>query len=402
MKKLLFLLLVLPIISFGQWTENFDAGTTLPAGWAVINNGGDNGWFFGVPGSGTAQSGTNVASITFDSVAHDDHLITKAINVQVGISDQISFYIKSKESIYEEDYEVLLSTTDQTAAAFTTVLQATEKAPDTWTQKSFNLSSYAGQTVYVSIHATDEDQSELYADTFVVNGLPTLAPINNDCSGAISLTVGNDFNSGAITSTNENATTDITATCQTNSGNNVWFSVVVPASGNITVQTGPVSGSTFTDSILSVYEGVCGSLTQINCNDDDYDSGLFSKLVLTGQTPGAVLYVSVWRYTGDLGGGSTTGQFQISAYDESTLATSETSLAKNKITIYPNPFVEVLNVSDVTKVRSVTISDASGRLVKTIDQPTSTLQLGELKSGMYVVTLNMKDGSKQTIKTIKK
>lgn len=152
---------------------------------------------------------------------------------------------------------------------------------------------------------------------------------------------------------------------------------------------------------MSVYGGTCSSLTQIGC-DDDGGSGNFSKLSLTGQTPGSTLYISVWRYTGTAGGGSLAGKFQISAYDSATLGTTEVTANKNNINVYPNPFAEVLNVSDVTKVRSVTISDVSGRLVKTIDQPTSTLQLGELKSGLYLVTLNMKDGSKQTIKTIKK
>jgi len=41
-------------------------------------------------------------------------------------------------------------------------------------------------------------------------------------------------------------------------------------------------------------------------------------------------------------------------------------------------------------------------LVKTIENPSSALNVGELKQGMYIVILNMKDGSKQTVKTIKK
>ncbi|MET3538235.1 T9SS-dependent choice-of-anchor J family protein [Chryseobacterium limigenitum] len=257
MKKLLFLLLGLPVATFGQWTENFDAGTTLPAGWAVINNGGANGWEFGLPDSGVAQSGANVATITYDDVAHDDHLITKAINVQAGLSNRISFYIKSGLNSFPEDYEVLLSTTNQTAAAFTTVLQATQKAPSTWTKKTFNLSSYVGQTVYISIHATDTDQFQLYADTFVVDGIPTLG-------------------------------------------------------------------------------------------------------------------------------------------------TSEIAGTKEITKVYPNPFADVLNISDVNNVKSVSVSDISGRLIKTIDKPSSEIHLGELKSGLYVVTLDMKDGSKQTVKAIKK
>lgn len=257
MKKLLFLLLGLPIAGFGQWSENFDAGPSLPAGWAVINNDGAHGWEFGIPAVGKTQSGVNIAYIYYDAAAHDDHLITKAINVQAGVSDRISFYIKSRNSIYLENYEVLLSSTTQMATAFTMVLQATEKAPAVWTQKTFNLSSYVGQTVYVSIHATDTDQWQLYTDTFVVDGMPILA-------------------------------------------------------------------------------------------------------------------------------------------------TGETNSAKDNLEIYPNPFTDVVNISDIKNIKSIAVSDVSGILVKTIDKPASTINLAELKSGLYLVTLNMKDGSIQTIKAIKK
>lgn len=86
----------------------------------------------------------------------------------------------------------------------------------------------------------------------------------------------------------------------------------------------------------------------------------------------------------------------------SALAVSEVSGAKNSIKAYPNPFSEVLNISDISNVKSIMVTDVAGRLVKTITTPSSELHLGELKQGLYLVTLEMKDGSKQTIKTIKK
>ncbi|WP_299182097.1 choice-of-anchor J domain-containing protein [uncultured Chryseobacterium sp.] len=764
MKKLLFFILTVPCLGYGQWTENFDAGTTMPAGWAVVNNGGANGWEFGAPASGSAQSGNNVATLTYNATAHDDYLITKAITVTAGVSDRISFYIKSRSSSYLEDYEVLLSTTDQTAGAFTTVLQATENAPAAWTQKTFSLSSYVGQTVYVAIHATDTDQWQLYADTFVVDSAPTTppactaftsptngatgvnsdgvltwnsaagatgykikvgttsggtdvvnnvdvgnvttynitgnlnpgtmyyatvtpyntigdavgcneisfttmsAPANDDCSGAISLTVNPDLNCGSVTAgntlgatqsmaaspcsgnpdddiwysfvatstshvvtlsnvvstgtntstdtyfqvlsgscgslvsvlcsdpstgtvtgltpgntyyirvysysgagynlsfdicvgtippppanddcanaisltvnpdlncgsvtaghtagatqsmaatpcfgtpdddvwysfvatstshaillsnvtnstdmyfqvlsgacgsltsvvcsdpnsttltgltvgdtyyirvytygsgnyagfnicvgtpppppandecagavaltvgtsfasnvitgTNAGATSNVTSTCATsNSVNNIWYSAVVPASGNITFETAAAPGSPFTDSILAVYSGACGSLTLITCNDDiTSGSNLFSRVELTGRTPGEVIYASVWRYNS--AGGD--GPVQISAYDSSSLGTNEIAETKKGIQVYPNPFADVLNISDVSNVRSVSIMDVAGRVVKTIESPGSALHLGELKSGMYLVVLNLKDGSRQTVKAIRR
>jgi hypothetical protein len=85
-----------------------------------------------------------------------------------------------------------------------------------------------------------------------------------------------------------------------------------------------------------------------------------------------------------------------------TAGTSEIASTKDAIKVYPNPFTEVLNISDVRNVKSVSIVDASGRLVKTIDKPTAQLQLGDLTSGLYMVTLHYNNGTTQTVKAMKK
>ncbi|MCD1118057.1 T9SS type A sorting domain-containing protein [Chryseobacterium turcicum] len=84
------------------------------------------------------------------------------------------------------------------------------------------------------------------------------------------------------------------------------------------------------------------------------------------------------------------------------LGISETVSDKNNIKAYPNPFADVLNISDVSNVKSISVIDITGKTVKTFDKPESTLHLRELNAGMYLVVLNMKDGSRQTIKAIKK
>ncbi|WP_411810771.1 T9SS type A sorting domain-containing protein [Chryseobacterium scophthalmum] len=232
-------------------------------------------------------------------------------------------------------------------------------------------------------------------------GTPPPPPANDNCSNATSLTPGNTFAQNALVGTTDSSTNTpaLTATClttPTNVGGNVWYSVVVPASGNLTIETDAVTGSPLSDTVMSVFAD-CTSTTSIACNDDD-GNGNFSKISLTGQTPGATLYVSVWKFST-----ATDGAFQVSAYDSSiVLATGETKAKDNKLKAYPNPFADVLNISDVSNVKSISVVDISGKLVKTFDKPESTLHLGGLNSGMYLVVLNMKDGSKQTIKAIKK
>ncbi|AZA82848.1 hypothetical protein C1637_18130 [Chryseobacterium lactis] len=89
-------------------------------------------------------------------------------------------------------------------------------------------------------------------------------------------------------------------------------------------------------------------------------------------------------------------------YQFGNLSTSEVKTAKNEVKVYPNPFSDTLNISDISKVKSVSIIDVAGRVVKTIETPSSVLQLRDLKEGMYLVVLNMKDGTTQTVKAIKK
>ncbi|SIS32569.1 Por secretion system C-terminal sorting domain-containing protein [Chryseobacterium shigense] len=243
-------------------------------------------------------------------------------------------------------------------------------------------------------------QSGWVSGSFTTLAVP---PANDNCSSAINLVVGGAFAQNVVNGTTVGSTNTpaLAASCllaPTNVAGNVWYKVVVPASGKVTIETDAATGTALTDTVLSVFAD-CTSTTSIACDDDNGNDN-FSKVSLTGQTPGATLYASVWRYSSS--GGGTDGTFRISAYDSSLLATSEVSAARNEIKAYPNPFADVLNISDISKVKSVSIVDVAGRLVKTIDNPSSTLQLGDLKQGLYLVTLNLKDGSKQTIKAIKK
>ncbi|MFD2552144.1 choice-of-anchor J domain-containing protein [Bizionia sediminis] len=164
-----------------QFSESFETG--IPAPWTIINGGGSNAWAHSTSPAGGAFDGTGVAAIEFNSVAHDDYLITPPITVAAGVNDALSFYVKSRSSIFLESYEVLLSTTNTNATSFTTTLQASSLAPNAWTEVALNLSAYVGQTIYVALRATGTDEFALYADLFVNGPLPScLAPSNLDAT----------------------------------------------------------------------------------------------------------------------------------------------------------------------------------------------------------------------------
>ncbi|SHM27854.1 Ig-like domain-containing protein [Chryseobacterium contaminans] len=82
------------------------------------------------------------------------------------------------------------------------------------------------------------------------------------------------------------------------------------------------------------------------------------------------------------------------------LGTSEVE-AKDLMKVYPNPFKETIIISDIEKARSLQVLDVSGRIIKTIDNLSKEIHLGDLKSGLYILNLHMKDGTQKQTKVIK-
>ncbi|HCN48959.1 MAG TPA: hypothetical protein DIT10_07685 [Chryseobacterium sp.] len=85
----------------------------------------------------------------------------------------------------------------------------------------------------------------------------------------------------------------------------------------------------------------------------------------------------------------------------SCMSTSETQM-KEKIKVHPNPFSDYINISRPELVKSVKITDITGKLIRTINNPDSVLRLSDLSQGMYILMLEMKDGSQEQKKVIKK
>lgn len=84
------------------------------------------------------------------------------------------------------------------------------------------------------------------------------------------------------------------------------------------------------------------------------------------------------------------------------LSTSEVNRQAKKAEVHPNPFKDILYITDAKDVKSVMVADTSGRVVSTVEGAVKELDLSKLNSGLYFVTLYFKDGSQSTVKTIKK
>lgn len=226
------------------------------------------------------------------------------------------------------------------------------------------------------------------------------APVNNECIDAINLTVGTDFDSQVFVANNLGSTETVGVMASCGDLNpEIWFTVIVPTSGNVTIETRPESGSMFSDSIIAVFSGSCGALTEINCNDDneetEFGTGLFSTIELTDQTPGAILYVTAYSYDEE-----PFGEFKIAAYDNSTTSTLDNTIIG--LSFYPNPVKNILHIQTVNNIESIKIYSMLGQQVLTKKSMLNevAINVNSLSVGNYIIKIqsNKQVGTYQFIK----
>lgn len=126
------------------------------------------------------------------------------------------------------------------------------------------------------------------------------APANNACASATLLTVNAACTTTAGTTNNATAQLGTAGYpspgCAGSVFNEVWYQFVAPANGTVTIDT---QTGVITDSGMGLYSGTCGSLTLIECDDDDSPNGAMSMIARSGLTAGATYYIAVWEYGGD-------------------------------------------------------------------------------------------------------
>ncbi len=153
-----------------------------------------------------------------------------------------------------------------------------------------------GQTYVVRVYTWSSSTSTTSTFNICVGTLPP-PPTNDNCSGAIALTVNPDQNCGVVTGGSTVSTTPSTGvpapSCgAAGAGDDVWYSFVATNTTHrveLLNVTGPV-----TDMVFAVYSGNCGALSQLVCSDPDLS-------ILGGLTVGATYYVRVWTYTSTAG-----------------------------------------------------------------------------------------------------
>lgn len=160
---------------------------------------------------------------------------------------------------------------------------------------------------------------------------------------------------------------------------------VYKKSGDALALTIPVTGAAVsgkTATVTYVYDATKGGLDK---NTDYYvflDAGAFKDVA--GNASGAVATSTAWTFK--------TGDFATVVVDPNA------SVFK----VYPNPFVDYVTVTNASELSKVVVSNIAGQVVKEVVYPDGTIQLNELRSGVYFITLYQDNEVVSTVKLLKR
>ncbi|MDN3676743.1 choice-of-anchor L domain-containing protein [Flavobacterium paronense] len=265
-------------------------------------------------------------------------------------------------------------------------------------QNPINYTGQDGEIVYVAIESVIEGCIE--TKSFILNAPAT--PPNDKCSDAVELIVGTNFNDNPETVTNLAATNNdfnLPCFCDGNyTARDIWYTLVVPNSGNVTIETQGNGG--LNDTVLEAFSS-CSSNVSIGCNNNNNPdsskltvSNLYSKLNLTGLPPGQSIVLRAF------GKNESQGSFTISAYDSSL---SNEDFTHSKLSYYPVPVIDYLTISNNYNIQSVEVYNLFGEKImsKTYSSTEISIDMSALQSSVYLIKTLGDNNRTETFKIVK-
>ncbi|MFL5753215.1 MAG: T9SS type A sorting domain-containing protein [Bacteroidia bacterium] len=156
-------------------------------------------------------------------------------------------------------------------------------------------------------------------------------PSNDDPCSATALTVGTTCSYVTYTNACASASSISTPGCANYLGGDVWFTVTVPASGQLTFDT---QTGVMLDGGMAIYRGSCSALTLLSCDNDNSANGLMPYIYNSALIPGETIWIRVWEY-----GNNNNGTFGICVTDPCPGGAPANDLPCNATTINLGSFV---------------------------------------------------------------
>ena len=200
-------------ISSFPWTEDFESVTApaLPSCFSELNNNSDTDYWKTYSGYGTSSSNAAGMYTDYNNGSNDDYLILPQFTLTG--SERFLYSVRARSASEPNDYKVVLSTTGNSAADFTTdLIDLTTVSSTTYEEQIIDLSAYSGD-VYIAIHVPSGglDGWYIYFDDFTVE-VPSVDTMDWNNLQWVQPTA--DASSGSTTSVTVEVGTQISAYSQ--------------------------------------------------------------------------------------------------------------------------------------------------------------------------------------------
>jgi hypothetical protein len=147
-----------------------------------------SGWTAAQGDAAHGGSRCGMAVCPADQSQSNDWFISPAIHL--GTASSFSLWVLSPKpgTWGNDEYQILVSTTDNLPASFTAISSVVE-APATWTQHTYSLAAYDNQTIYLAIKHVSTDMFMFWMDdlafTSTVSGCNSATVVTNPSSSAV-------------------------------------------------------------------------------------------------------------------------------------------------------------------------------------------------------------------------
>ncbi|MCX7697420.1 MAG: choice-of-anchor J domain-containing protein, partial [Bacteroidales bacterium] len=151
------------------FVENFE-GSWPPTGWVIHDKDNDGIKWTSSTAQNHTENGLKSALHDYGSATVNEigWLVSPGINLPAGYNYKLSFWSYNQYPTYYGKNRVLISTTSQDTSTFTEIWSPTS-VTDSWVQTIIDLSSYAGQTVYVAFKYTGVDAHRWFLDDVTIS-----------------------------------------------------------------------------------------------------------------------------------------------------------------------------------------------------------------------------------------
>ncbi len=269
---------------------------------------------------------------------------------------------------------------------------ATTTTTSAWETISFDFSqvgqlTFESVTLFMNFNVVDPaDQTYYWDDLELVN---EIIVTNDLCGDAFAIDCGATYTGDTSDFFNIGAPEEACGTAL-NTAPGAWHTLTIPADGDyiVTVDT---FGSAF-DTKLGVFSGTCDALVCVDGNDDT--DGVQSEVSFVGTASETyILYVT--------GFGTNAGVYVLNVACETVLDVTQNDLVD--IAMYPNPATSVVTLDASQEIATIQIMNLLGQTVSTIEvnNTSSTVNVSQLRTGVYIANVLFSNGRVQTMKFVK-